>query len=281
HRLTAARRLSQGLPVVTPSRVGSRAGDGNRSGRSELRSSRDIRMDAQARAEHPARAFTKLYMRDTAAKTPTRTLRSWAIPPESRKGCRMVEQSNGQSKPEQTPSEDYRRGRRGTFVIALVAVALLAGLTRNLLSKALGQGDGWHHIAWHDGGMFGGPLSPAQIDDRIDRMTKHMAIEIDATADQQAKVAAIAKAAVADLRPLREKAQAARAQAVAVLTAPTIDRSAIERLRAEQIGLAETASKRIVQALADAADVLNPEQRRKVADWIALGRPWWARWHRG
>ena len=189
----------------------------------------------------------------------------------------MVEQSNGQSKAE-TPSEDYRRG---TFVIALVAVALLAGLTGNLLSKAFGQGEGWHHIAWHDGGMFGGPLSPAQIDDRIDRMTKHMAIEIDATADQQAKIAAIAKTAVADLRPLREKAQAARAQAVTLLTAPTIDRSAIERLRAENIGLAETASKRIAQALADAAEVLSPEQRRKVADWIALGRPWWARWHRG
>jgi periplasmic protein CpxP/Spy len=65
------------------------------------------------------------------------------------------------------------------------------------------------------------------------------------------------------------------------LTAPTIDRSAIERLRAEQIGLAETASKRIAQALADAADVLSPEQRRKVADWMAFRRPWWARWHRG
>jgi Spy/CpxP family protein refolding chaperone len=112
-------------------------------------------------------------------------------------------------------------------------------------------------------------------------MTKHMAIEIDATADQQAKIAAIAKAAVADLRPLREKAQAARGQAVTLLTAPTIDRSAIERLRAEQIGLAEMASKRIAQALADAADVLSPEQRRKAADWMAFGRPWWARWHRG
>ena len=194
----------------------------------------------------------------------------------------MVEQSNNRSSnADQVSSEDYRRGRRGTFVIALVAVALLAGLTGNLLSKAFGQGDGWHHIAWHDGGMFGGPLSPAQIDDRIDRMTKHMAIEIDATADQQAKIATIAKAAVADLRPLREKAQAARTQAVALLTAPTIDRSAIERLRAEQIGLAETASKRIAQALADTADVLSPEQRRKVTDWMALGRPWWARWHRG
>jgi Spy/CpxP family protein refolding chaperone len=194
----------------------------------------------------------------------------------------MVEQNNGKSsQADQIPSEHHRRGRRGTFLIALVAVALLAGITGNLLSKAFGQGDSWHRINWHDGGVFGAPLSPAQIDDRIDRMTKHMAIELDATADQQVKVANIAKAAVADLRPLREKAQAARAQAVALLTAPTIDRSAIERLRAEQIGLAETASKRIAQALADAAEVLSPEQRRKVAEWTAFGRPWWSRWHRG
>jgi Spy/CpxP family protein refolding chaperone len=193
----------------------------------------------------------------------------------------MVEQSNGKSsQADQIPSADYRRGRRGTFLIALVAVALVAGVTGNLLSKAFGQGDSWHRISWHDGGVFGGPLSPAQMDDRIDRMTKHMAIELDATADQQVKIANIAKAAVTDLRPLREKAHAARAQAVELLTAPTVDRSAIERLRGEQIGLAETASKRIAQALADAADVLSPEQRRKVADWMAFRRPWWARWHR-
>jgi len=192
----------------------------------------------------------------------------------------MVEQSNGKSsQADQIPSAYYRRGRR-TFLIALVAVALVAGVTGNLLSKAFGQGDSWHRISWHDGGVFGGPLSPAQMDDRIDRMTKHMAIELDATADQQVKIANIAKAAVTDLRPLREKAHAARAQAVELLTAPTIDRSAIERLRGEQIGLAETASKRIAQALADAADVLSPEQRRKVADWMAFRRPWWARWHR-
>ena len=194
----------------------------------------------------------------------------------------MVEQSNGKpSQAGQVPPEDHRRGRRGTFLIALVAVALVAGITGNLLSKAFGQGNSWHHISWHDGGVFGGPLSPAQVDDRIDRMSKHIAIELDATADQQVKIANIAKAAVADLRPLHEKAHAARTQAVTLLTAPTIDRSAIERLRAEQIGLAETASKRIAQALADAADVLSPEQRRKVADWMASRRSWWSRWHRG
>ena len=184
------------------------------------------------------------------------------------------------SNPDSIPSADYRSGRRGTFLIALLAVALLAGITGNLLSTAFGQTYGWHRISWHDTGLFGGPLTPAQIDDRIDRITKHMAIELDATQDQQAKLASIAKAVVADLRPLREKAQAARSQAVTLLTAPSIDRTAIERLRAEQIGLAESASKRVAQALADAADVLNPEQRRKVADWMAFSAPW-LRWHHG
>jgi protein CpxP len=193
----------------------------------------------------------------------------------------MVDQSKPESsKADQIPPPSPQSGRRGTFLFALLAVALLAGLTGNLLSTAFGQGFGWQHFGMHGGGVFGGPLTPAQIDDRIDRMTKHAAIELDATQDQQAKIATIAKAAAGDLRALREKAQAAHAQAITLFTAPTVDRSAIERLRAEQIGLAETASKRIAQALADAAEVLNPEQRRKVADWMALGGPW-SRWHRG
>jgi Spy/CpxP family protein refolding chaperone len=170
------------------------------------------------------------------------------------------------------------------LVIALLAVAVVAGLTGNMLTTAFGQGMPWS--AWRDGafmgGFAGGPLTQAQIDDRIDRMTKHMAIELDASTDQQMKIAAITKAAVGDLLPLRDQAQAARAQAVALLTAPTVDRGAVERLRSDEIALAESASKRIVQAMADASDVLTPDQRRKVADWIAfVHAPAWARWHRG
>jgi periplasmic protein CpxP/Spy len=198
----------------------------------------------------------------------------------------MVDQnSTPPLNPDPIPAQANRSGRKGTLVIALLAAALVGGLAGNALSTAFGQGFPWQGLAWHHfgmrhGGMFAGTLTPAQIDDRIDRMTKHMAIELDATSDQQAKIASIAKAAAGDLRMLREKAQAARAQAVTLLTAPSIDRTAIERLRVEQIGLAETASKRIAQALTDAAEVLNPEQRRKVSDWIVSDSPW-ARWHRG
>jgi protein CpxP len=184
----------------------------------------------------------------------------------------MVDQN-----PDQAPARRIFGGGRGVLVMALLAVALLAGVAGNLLPPAFAQGFGMHHD-W-GGGFMGGTPTQAQIDDRIDRMTKHMAIELDATADQQAKIAGIAKSAVTDLRAMREKAQAARTQAVSLLTAQTIDRTAIERLRTEQIALAETASKRIAQALADSAEVLNPDQRKKVADWVTSGP--WSRWHRG
>jgi periplasmic protein CpxP/Spy len=187
------------------------------------------------------------------------------------------------------PAETVPRGRtsRGLFVLAVVAVALVAGLTGNMLGTAFGQGFAWQ--AWHNGGFaggfMGGPLTGAEIDDRIDRATKHLAIELDASPDQQMKIAGIAKAAVKDLLPMRDKAQAARREAVALLTAPTVDRTAIEKLRADQIALADAASKRITQAADDASDVLNADQRHKIADWIAAfqaGGPWMMmRWHHG
>src|ERR1700681_4199287 len=147
----------------------------------------------------------------------------------------MVDQSSTTSSNPNTPPARTRRGRTGAVIVALLAVAIVAGLTGKMLTTAFGQGMAWP--PWHEGGFMGGmgpmggPFTPAQIDDRIDRMTKHMAIELDATADQQAKIASIAKATVNDLRPLHERAQAARSQAVALLTAPSVDRTAIERLR--------------------------------------------------
>ena len=184
----------------------------------------------------------------------------------------MTDQTNAQaSGPDQTPPRHCRRHGRGALLI--VALALVAGLGGGLLSRAFGHGFGWHHGGW------GGPMSQAQVEDRIDRMTRHMAIELDATPDQQAKIASIAKAAVGDLWPMREKAHAARTKAVTLLTGSNVDRDAVERLRVEQIGLADAASKRIAQALADASEVLTPDQRRKIADWMASFDGPWGRWH--
>ena len=78
-----------------------------------------------------------------------------------------------------------------------------------------------------------------------------------------------------DLLPVREKAHAARKQAIELLAADSIDRGAIEALRAEHIVLAEQASKRFAQALADVAEVLTPAQRKQIAERMeSLGRRW-------
>ena len=182
----------------------------------------------------------------------------------------MAEQGNILD-PRPTP----RPGQRGRVALLLV-LAALAGAIAGLATDAFGQAP----MLWHARPFMGEPLDPAQVDRHIERMIKHLAVEADATADQQAKLVAITKGAVNDLLPLREKLQANRGQALDLFIAGNVDRAAIERLRSEQLALAETASKRISQALGDAAEVLNPEQRRTLVDRVSHFGGWW-RWHHG
>ena len=179
--------------------------------------------------------------------------------------------------PEQPQRSGRGRGRRWAFV---AIVALAAGLTGSLATRALSQ-HGFGH--WHGHGFMRGPIDPVQAEQRADRMIRHAAIELDATTEQQDKLRAIAKATVKDLLPMRDKAQAMRQRAQALLTQPSVDRNAIEAIRGEQMGLADAASKRIAQALGDAAEVLTLEQRRKIDDHLTSwrNRGYWRPWHRG
>ena len=106
-------------------------------------------------------------------------------------------------------------------------------------------------------------MDPAAMDAHIDKMVDQFAA--DASPDQKARVAAIAKAAMADLRPAHAQFGQAHARAHELLMAPVIDRGALEQLRAEQMQRMDFASRRILTAVEDAADVLTPEQRAKFA----------------
>jgi protein CpxP len=162
------------------------------------------------------------------------------------------------------PVPRTRRGRALLFATLIAATAIITGAAVNkALSNPFGFGPGWHGARGHWGSV---PLDPAMIEDRADRMVRHLAIELDANNDQQEKLRGIVRAMLKDVLPARDRAFAARRQARELLTATTIDRAAIEKLRADQIALADTVSKRVTQALGDAADVLSPEQRRKLAD---------------
>ncbi|MGZ8492980.1 MAG: Spy/CpxP family protein refolding chaperone, partial [Gemmatirosa sp.] len=116
--------------------------------------------------------------------------------------------------------------------------------------------------------------------ERADRMVRHMAVELDATDAQQDKLRSVVKAAVTDLVPMREKAQSARLKERELLTKPTIDRAEIEKFRTEQLALADAFTKRVAQAVGDAAEILTPEQRLKLSERLPPAGGPGHRWNR-
>ena len=150
--------------------------------------------------------------------------------------------------------------RRSVFsrmtVIAFVAGAALAG---GIVAAAATGMAGFHH------GMMGGPHSAADMSEHVDHVLKHLYIEIDATDAQQAQITPLVKQAVNDLLPMHAQLQAAHVQAVQALTGNTVDRTALEAARVAHLQLADQASKRLTQLLADVDEVLTPAQRTALA----------------
>ena len=135
----------------------------------------------------------------------------------------------------------------------------LAALGGASLLGACAQGTGWGRRAHDD------PSAMAhRMEERIERLVKY----VGGTPQQKDRLIAIASAAMNELRPLREQLRGARRRGMELLAAPVIDRPALEQLRAAQIQTADAASRRMVQAMADAAEVLTPEQRAKAGERI-------------
>ncbi len=157
----------------------------------------------------------------------------------------------------------HHHHRRGGFIRGLFAGALLIGV----IAGASYIGSSYAHAGMRGGhGMLHGSFDPESAAKRIDAMVSFALADVDSTAEQKAGIGAIAKSALKDLMPLRDEHKAARTKAVELLSAATIDRAAMEQVRAAELKLAETASRRITQAMADAAEALQPAQRAKLAE---------------
>jgi protein CpxP len=156
-------------------------------------------------------------------------------------------------------------GRRRLFRLAGLGAAI-AALGAGLAGRAHAHGFGRGH------GALSEMRDPARMEEHIERMLKHLYVEIDATEAQKAKIGPIVKQAARELGPLRGKFGEARAEAVALLTAEKVDRTAIEKLRAEKLQMADQVSRRVSVALSDVAEVLTVEQRKRLAEHVARHR---------
>ena len=171
--------------------------------------------------------------------------------------------------PESSPTVATRPKRR-MFKYLLtggVGGALLAGgLGMAASARAMPGGGPRCHM-----GMFGGPdhhgrMDPEEMRARLEFGADWMLHKIEAIPAQREQVKLALLGAVKDLQPLADSHRANRDAFTAALAAETIDRAMLESLRVAELQLAEQASQRMVQALADAAEALDPGQRRKLAE---------------
>ncbi len=91
---------------------------------------------------------------------------------------------------------------------------------------------------------------------------------VDATEDQKQKARQITDRLIDQLAPEIEKHREHHQAMVRELAKPEIDRAALERLRQQEIALADNASKQAVAAIADLGEVLTPEQRAELVAFV-------------
>ena len=142
------------------------------------------------------------------------------------------------------------RRRVGLIAIAASLVAIAGG------ALAFAHSSGGHH------GPMGGD-SQRHLEHMQAMLTK-----IGASDAQKAQIEGILEPAFDEMKAAHESHSAAFKQFHEAITAPSIDRARLESLRAGQLKSLDDASKRLVTAISDAAEVLTPDQRAALAKQI-------------
>lgn len=180
-----------------------------------------------------------------------------------------------ETSPASTPQKPKRGSSRRLIAIGAVGAVLAAGAATAAFSQG-GIHKGIRHMgveAQHFGGMMHKarwrhhrPKTIEEAQERAEKMVKHLAIEIDATDEQTDKLVELARGVASDVFPIRQSIKEVRKEGLDLLKAEKVDRSKLESMRSEQFAKFEEISKRLTTALADAAEVLNPEQRKELAE---------------
>lgn len=151
----------------------------------------------------------------------------------------------------------------GTLVVAGALVATLSSMNawaeRGNGPEGRSQRGEMHHVMHRHGGegmpgmMMGG------------RMLERMLDDIKASEAQRTQIGKIQGSAREDIAKLHEQHAKLREQTLQLLTAPTVDTAAVEKVRQQMLQQHDAISKRMLTAMVDSSKVLTPEQRATLA----------------
>jgi periplasmic protein CpxP/Spy len=205
---------------------------------------------------------TKLYKEPVERKQTRTILRLSLLDPRATTARITTEidmATDTQTTPEIPQRPPRRWGRR------LLTAVLLIGL-----GGVVGFAAGAHKASamlWY--GMHAMRHNPERLAEHVQWRVNRILSRAGASEEQKGKAGVIAKSAVTDLAALGIAPWETRSKFLSLFRADKIEPEAFESLRAEQAAKWEAASKRIVQALVETAQVLTPEQRRQLTERMA------------
>ena len=158
----------------------------------------------------------------------------------------------------------HRLGRRARLTVAVVTLVGVGAVLGAGATAHAARTGGWHGMDHHRGHS----KTEEQARERSLDKTAWVLGRIDATPEQETRINAIVTALVGDLYPLRGEHRERRRQLITELARPQVDAQALEKIRADAMALADSASKTLVNAVADATEVLTIEQRQELVAMI-------------
>jgi Spy/CpxP family protein refolding chaperone len=186
-------------------------------------------------------------------------------------GARVPAGVEDEMEDQKDATDGQRSTRRRRILYALMgsaalvaAVAVVVGAQP--LVAAIQDGAGFHRPG--RGGWGHHRMTPEAAKEHAQIAAKWALRGIDANEVQQEKVNKVLGGAIDDLFRLKEQHQANREAFAAQLGGASIDRAALEEIRKSEMALADEASRRFVEAMADVAEVLTPEQRQQLLDHV-------------
>jgi len=153
----------------------------------------------------------------------------------------------------ETPVRNGDRGnRRGLIALGLVAaLAVAAGIAwaAGVTPATLGHG------------FCRSGMGRDFVEFRIQKILQ----KVNATDAQEQQINAIVDGLFAKHQGMAATHQQLHQQLLGALAGPTVDRAAIEAVRAQGLALLDQGSKDLAKALGDIAEVLTPAQRQQLA----------------
>ena len=156
-----------------------------------------------------------------------------------------------------TESTKNRWHRQGLIAALAIAVCLIAGGV-----AWAGTSHSFHFCHGHH--PFGSKTEQAHIESVL----KDVLRRLDATDSQRKKIEAVLASVFEQHRAIHAEKKTLHREAHAILSEPTIDRARLEELRKRSLAVFDQGSQELTRAIGDIAEILSPDQRRKLLAWI-------------